>query len=75
MLELPKSTVQSPCLKLCTLDATGKVCLGCGRTTAEIAGWSRMDDAARQLVLDRIAESIRARRRSNRRRSRDDNAV
>jgi predicted Fe-S protein YdhL (DUF1289 family) len=75
MLEIPRSTVQSPCLKLCTLDATGRTCLGCGRTTAEIAGWSRMDDAARQAVLDRIAASILSRRRSMRRRSRDDDAV
>jgi predicted Fe-S protein YdhL (DUF1289 family) len=30
----------SPCVNICTLDAAGALCLGCGRTLAEIAEWS-----------------------------------
>lgn len=48
-----KSTL-SPCVKLCTLDAAGQTCLGCGRTVTEIAAWSRMGDAARRAVMTRL---------------------
>ncbi|MGZ9410804.1 MAG: DUF1289 domain-containing protein [Methylocystis sp.] len=30
--------VDSPCIKICELNGDG-VCVGCGRTRAEIAGW------------------------------------
>ena len=33
-------TIQSPCTKVCTLDPVSGLCLGCGRTGEEIAGWS-----------------------------------
>ena len=48
-------TVESPCLKICTLDPQSRICLACGRSLAEIAGWSAMTDSQRQAVLDRIA--------------------
>lgn len=48
-------TVPSPCRKICTLDPAGRLCLGCRRTLDEIARWSRMPDAERQAVLDRLA--------------------
>lgn len=47
----PRSPAPSPCINLCQMDATRTLCLGCRRTLAEIAGWSRMDDAARHQVL------------------------
>lgn len=33
---------RSPCVRICTLDATTGFCLGCGRNGAEIAGWIEM---------------------------------
>ncbi|AZY94992.1 DUF1289 domain-containing protein [Paracoccus sp. Arc7-R13] len=29
--------IESPCIKLCRIDAVRKLCLGCHRTLAEIA--------------------------------------
>jgi predicted Fe-S protein YdhL (DUF1289 family) len=49
----------SPCIKLCTLDATGSLCLGCGRTVAEISGWGRMDETGKQAVVARLAARVR----------------
>jgi predicted Fe-S protein YdhL (DUF1289 family) len=43
--------VVSPCTEVCTLDASGQVCIGCGRTTDEIAGWPRFTDAERARVI------------------------
>jgi predicted Fe-S protein YdhL (DUF1289 family) len=44
-------SVPSPCVKICRLDASGRVCTGCYRSLAEIAGWLQMDDAARLAAL------------------------
>jgi hypothetical protein len=49
------SPVPSPCIGVCRLDAAGAACEGCLRTLEEIAGWSRMDDAAREQVWQAIA--------------------
>jgi len=44
------SGVASPCIDVCRMDAASGLCEGCQRTIDEIAGWSRMDDAARRQV-------------------------
>lgn len=44
----------SPCVKVCTLDATKSWCTGCHRTLGEIAGWRAMSLAERQAVLRAI---------------------
>jgi predicted Fe-S protein YdhL (DUF1289 family) len=46
--------VPSPCASVCRMDARSGLCVGCCRTLDEIAGWSRMDDAARREVWRRI---------------------
>ena len=40
----------SPCKSICRIDAARGLCEGCLRTLEEIAGWSRMDDAAKRGV-------------------------
>jgi predicted Fe-S protein YdhL (DUF1289 family) len=42
--------IESPCVKICTLDACSGLCLGCGRTIDEIARWSAMSAAERDHV-------------------------
>lgn len=51
-------SVESPCIKVCTLDAQG-ICLGCGRNLDEIAGWSGMAADERRAVCSRAAERRR----------------
>jgi len=41
---------ESPCIKVCILDAAG-VCTGCLRTVAEIASWSAMTSAEQWQLL------------------------
>ena len=48
---------QSPCIKVCVLDSTGR-CTGCLRTLQEIAGWTSMSAEA-QWVLVRALEDRR----------------
>lgn len=45
----------SPCVKICVLDASGRICLGCKRTIEEIGGWSRMPSDDKRRILSRIA--------------------
>ncbi len=43
--------IQSPCIKLCTIDARTSLCLGCGRTLDEVAAWSTFSEARRAQVM------------------------
>lgn len=49
----------SPCVQICTLDADGRLCLGCGRSLDEIANWMLMSPSERASVQARLA-SFRA---------------
>lgn len=41
----------SPCVQVCTLDPAGTLCLGCGRTLAEIGEWvSASPERQREIV-------------------------
>ncbi|WP_148713896.1 DUF1289 domain-containing protein [Chitinolyticbacter meiyuanensis] len=43
----------SPCVALCQLDEDG-VCIGCRRTVREISSWSRLDEAQKAAVWQRL---------------------
>ncbi|MEO8452950.1 MAG: DUF1289 domain-containing protein [Gemmatimonadota bacterium] len=45
----------SPCRSICRLG-DDSVCDGCGRTLAEVAGWTGMSDAERRLIMERVRE-------------------
>ncbi|RVT43253.1 DUF1289 domain-containing protein [Sphingobium algorifonticola] len=51
-------TIPSPCTKVCTLDARGHICLGCGRTLDEIGRWSIMTDQERLAIMKRVKKSV-----------------
>ncbi|MGA1803470.1 DUF1289 domain-containing protein [Rhizobium sp. HT1-10] len=46
--------MQSPCVLICRIDADSDLCLGCGRTLTEIAGWSQYDDGERSEIMTRL---------------------
>jgi predicted Fe-S protein YdhL (DUF1289 family) len=43
--------MESPCVKICVYEPGAGLCLGCGRTLDEIAGWGAMSPAERHLVM------------------------
>ena len=49
----------SPCIRVCRIEAD--VCVGCGRTLADIAGWAGLTEAERMAVMARTAGTDGAR--------------
>ena len=47
-------SVASPCIRVCTVDAEARVCVGCFRTLDEISYWTRMSDGEREAVNARL---------------------
>jgi predicted Fe-S protein YdhL (DUF1289 family) len=51
---------ESPCVQVCTIHQPTGLCLGCGRTLAEIAGWVNMSPAERRSVMDTLPDRMSA---------------
>ena len=51
------SKVVSPCIKICTMQ--NDFCIGCGRTTQEIAEWSKASDKKKRDILERLPDRLR----------------
>jgi predicted Fe-S protein YdhL (DUF1289 family) len=56
--------VPSPCIGVCALDDATNMCIGCGRTLAEVAAWSRLTNAQRREVVARLPDRLEALARS-----------
>ncbi|MGH6901433.1 MAG: DUF1289 domain-containing protein [Geminicoccaceae bacterium] len=48
----------SPCVGICRLDEPSGLCLGCGRTGAEVAAWRDLDEARRATVWSLLPERM-----------------
>ena len=67
-----RDEIDSPCQKICVIHEGAGICIGCYRTRAEIAGWSRMTPAARTQTLAKLDGRkglLRGRRRGRRSRT------
>lgn len=52
--------IETPCVKICTLDARAGLCLGCGRTVDEIAGWGTMSAEERRQIMAELPARLSA---------------
>jgi hypothetical protein len=43
--------LETPCINICLLDEATRLCVGCGRTIDEIAGWAKMSDGERRAIM------------------------
>jgi len=43
--------LETPCVNICLLDDISGLCVGCGRTTGEIAGWASMTPDQRRAIM------------------------
>ena len=46
--------MDSPCTKVCVMDAEQRYCVGCLRTLGEIARWGEMNDEERAAVVAQL---------------------
>ena len=45
------SSIQSPCILVCSIDMKTGYCFGCGRTRDEISGWMTYTDQERTDIM------------------------
>jgi uncharacterized protein len=53
--------IETPCVKICTLDARAGLCLGCGRTIDEITCWTGLDASERARVMAELPARLATR--------------
>ena len=51
------SKVVSPCINICTLQ--DDFCIGCGRSTQEIAEWATASMKRKENILERLPDRLR----------------
>ena len=67
MTAMPAPPISTPCVQVCVVDPLSALCIGCGRTVEEIAGWSAMSEAERLEVMAGLeARLVEARSRARR---------
>ncbi len=52
----------SPCVKICVIDPVSGLCIGCGRTIAEITMWSELDAGGRRTIMAGLDQRLKAAR-------------
>jgi predicted Fe-S protein YdhL (DUF1289 family) len=52
------AVIESPCISVCTVDQASMLCIGCGRTLAEIAAWSRYSADERRRVMANLPQRL-----------------
>ena len=45
------AAIETPCTKVCTVDPASGLCIGCGRTLAEIGGWTLLTAQERRDIM------------------------
>ncbi|MCB2111557.1 MAG: DUF1289 domain-containing protein [Defluviimonas sp.] len=50
-----RQEIESPCVKICVVHPTERICIGCHRSVEEIARWSRMSSEERRAIMAELA--------------------
>jgi len=56
----PMTDIESPCNKVCAVDPISALCIGCGRSLAEIEGWMRMGADERARIMAQLPRRLAA---------------
>lgn len=52
--------IESPCNKVCVVDPASRLCIGCGRTLAEIGGWIGFTPEQRRHIMAELPGRLAA---------------
>jgi uncharacterized protein len=50
-MNAPPKPIATPCVQVCVVDGESGLCLGCHRTLAEVASWSKLTDDERARIM------------------------
>lgn len=68
------NVIETPCVKVCVIEPESGLCIGCGRSRAEIAGWLGFNSEQRHALMaelpSRLANLTRNKSRRGGRRAR-----
>jgi uncharacterized protein len=51
--------MESPCVKICALDARTGLCSGCGRSLDEIGAWLHLSDQERRRIMAELPQRMK----------------
>ncbi len=51
-----RNEVESPCVQICVVHPTERICTGCYRTIDEITRWSKMDSNERAEIMQDLPD-------------------
>ncbi|MCY3982952.1 MAG: DUF1289 domain-containing protein [Roseovarius sp.] len=63
-----RDEVDSPCLRICVIHPDAKICIGCHRTSEEIAKWSKYSHSERREIMDKLPGRVKLLRKRRGRR-------
>jgi len=49
-----RNEIQSPCIKICVIHPSERLCTGCHRTIEEISAWSRLPSKQREQIIHEL---------------------
>jgi predicted Fe-S protein YdhL (DUF1289 family) len=52
--QMAEAPISTPCVKICIVEGKTGLCVGCGRTLAEIAAWGGMEESRRRAIMDEL---------------------
>jgi predicted Fe-S protein YdhL (DUF1289 family) len=52
----PPRPIATPCIKVCVVDGESGLCMGCYRQLSEVAGWARLSDEERAVIMQALPE-------------------
>jgi predicted Fe-S protein YdhL (DUF1289 family) len=50
--------IETPCNKVCAVDPISALCVGCGRTLAEIGGWLAFSAEERSRIMAELPRRL-----------------
>ena len=51
-----RNEIESPCVKICVIHPSERLCTGCHRTIEEISAWSRLPQIERNKITNELPE-------------------
>jgi uncharacterized protein len=52
--------IETPCIRVCVVHPAARLCIGCGRSLDEIAGWITLTDDERSRIMAHLPSRLAA---------------